>query len=210
MQQNKRKAPPSQAQTAQREARQTQQQQQRWKVRRSFWQRWGSGLVTLAGVLIVCVIVWGGGRSQPGEIAGVVTYSHLSREHVTGKVTYPQNPPIGGAHNAIWQNCGIYRTPVANENAVHSLEHGAVWITYQPQLDAQDIATLQDLVRGHHHALLAPYPGLPTHVVASAWGVQLRVASASDPRVAQFLRRYEQGPQTPEPGAPCSGGTGTP
>jgi Protein of unknown function (DUF3105) len=202
---------PSERRAARREGRQTQQQKQRRKVRRSFWQRWGWGVAALGVVLIIGAIVWAVGRSQPGELTGIVTYSNLGRDHVTGKVNYPQNPPVGGPHNAVWQNCGIYSIPVANENAVHSMEHGAVWITYQPQLSAQGISQLQALVRGHDHALLSPYPGLPTPVVASAWGIQLRVTSASDPRLAQFLQKYEQGPQTPEPGAACnSGGTGTP
>jgi hypothetical protein len=205
----KRKTKPSEARAAKNAARQSQQQRQRRKVHRTFWQRWGWGVVALVVVLIVGVIIWAV-SSQPGEIAGITTYSNLSRNHVTGKVTYPQNPPVGGPHNAVWQNCGMYTSPVANENAVHSLEHGAVWITYQPQLGTQDIAQLQALVRGHDHALLSPYPGLPAPIVASAWGIQLRVTSASDPRLAQFLKKYENGSQTPEPGASCSGGTGTP
>jgi len=203
------KTKPSEERAAKRATRQEQQQKQRRKVRRSFWQRWGWGVAALAVVLIVGVIVWAV-RSQPGDITGIATYSNLGRDHVTGKVTYPQNPPVGGPHNAVWQTCGIYSISVANENAVHSLEHGAVWITYQPQLGVQDITQLQALVHGHDHALLSPYPELPAPVAASAWGLQLRVTSASDPRLAQFVKKYEQGPQTPEPGAPCSGGTGTP
>ncbi len=206
----KRATKPSEERAAKRTERSAQHQKQRRKVRRSFWQRWRWGITVLAVVLIVGVILWAVRSQQSGDIAGVVTYSNLSRDHVTGKVTYPQNPPVGGQHNAVWQNCGIYSTPVANENAVHSMEHGAVWITYQPQLSSQDIGQLQALVHGHDHALLSPYPGLPAPVVTSAWGLQLRVTSASDPRLAQFLTKYEQGPQTPEPGAACSGGTGTP
>ena len=90
------------------------------------------------------------------------------------------------------------------------MEHGAVWITYQPNLSSKDIATLRNLVSGHSFVILSPYTGLPAPVVASAWGVQLKVQSANDPRIAQFIRKYEQGPQTQEPGAACSGGTGTP
>ncbi len=141
---------------------------------------------------------------------GVERFSGIVQGHQQGALTYPQIPPVGGVHNPAWQNCGIYAEPIANENAVHSLEHGAVWITYQPELDAEAIAALQSFVRGRRYVLLSPYEGLPSPVVASAWGVQLAVDSADDPRLAQFLGAYVQGPQTPEPGATCAGGVGTP
>ncbi len=164
------------------------------------------------GILVFGLVVWLiiQASAPPPTIHGVVTYANLSRNHVTGKVTYTQNPPVGGDHNPVWLNCGIYATPVPNENAVHSLEHGAVWITYQPNLPATQVTQLADLVQGHNHAILSPYPGLPAPVVASAWGLQLKVTGASDPRIAQFIKEYESGPQTPEPGAPCSGGVGSP
>ncbi len=167
-------------------------------------------LIALVIVLIVRAQVSSSDPGTTGNIPGVVTYSNLSRQHVTGTITYPQVPPVGGNHNPVWQNCGIYTQPIANENAVHSMEHGAVWITYQPTLSAQDISQLTTLASGHAYVLLSPYPNLPSPVVISAWGVQLKVTSASDPRLAQFLKYYEQGPQTQEPGAACSGGTGTP
>ncbi len=83
-------------------------------------------------------------------------------------------------------------------------------MTYQPNVGEREIGQLQSLIRGHDHALLSPYPGLPSPVVATAWGIQLQVKSASDTRLGQFLAKYENGPQTPEPGASCSGGIGTP
>jgi hypothetical protein len=143
-------------------------------------------------------------------IPGVQTFTNLARDHVTGPVSYPQTPPAGGPHNPVWENCGIYSNPVPNENAVHSLEHGAVWITYQPTLPATEVAQLRAAARGQRYVLVSPYPGLPAPIVASAWGVQLRLTDATDPRLAQFIRAYQQGRQTPEPGAPCTGGTGSP
>lgn len=176
---------------------------------------WGGGslILVLLIVLVATLVI----RSQAsstadgtGNIAGVVTFSNLSRDHVSSKVAYPQVPPVGGSHNPVWLNCGIYNQPVINENAVHSMEHGAVWITYQPSLAQQDIDQLKSLARGHSYMLVSPYPNLPSPVVISAWGLQLQVKSASDARLAQFISRYEQGPQTPEKGSPCSGGIGTP
>jgi hypothetical protein len=146
----------------------------------------------------------------PEELVGLERFSDLSADHVSGSVTYEQTPPVGGPHNPIWQNCGIYDQPVPNEQAVHSLEHGAAWITYQPDLAADDVALLRDLVQGNAYVLLSPYEGLPAPVVASAWGLQLQLDGADDARLPVFIDEFANGPQTPEPGAPCNGGTGTP
>ncbi|HEU5013424.1 MAG TPA: DUF3105 domain-containing protein [Roseiflexaceae bacterium] len=166
-----------------------------------------AGVVVVLVVILLATRLFGG--SSNGDITGVQTFSGLSRDHTNDKVTYPQTPPVGGAHNPVWQNCGVYSQPVQNEHAVHSLEHGAVWITYQPDLPAGEVQKLRALVQNRSYTLLSPYPGLPKPVVASAWGLQLQLDSADDARLAQFIARYAQGPQTPEPGAACSGGIAT-
>jgi hypothetical protein len=149
-------------------------------------------------------------------IAGVQTFTGLGRSHTTKPVTYAQNPPVGGDHSPQFLTCGVYTTPVPNELAVHDLEHGAVWITYQPNLPADQVAIIQadalapPVVRGTRFVTVSPYPGLPSPVVASAWGTQLKLTSASDSRLSAFIAKYRLGPQTPEPGASCAGGTGTP
>lgn len=140
------------------------------------------------------------------EIEGVEYYASLIATHVNTPVTYPLTPPVGGSHSPVWQTCGVYSEPIANEHAVHSLEHGAVWITYQPDLPADQIQTLQNLTRQSSHRLLSPYVSITSPVIVSSWGYQLRLESADDPRLAQFVAQYEQGPNTPEPGATCSGG----
>jgi Protein of unknown function (DUF3105) len=131
-------------------------------------------------------------------------------QHTEGNVDYAQTPPVGGEHNPVWQNCGFYDKPVTDENAVHSLEHGAVWITYRPDLPQDQVDILRDLAHSETYVLVSPYPGLPSPVVASAWGKQLRLQSADDPDLERFVQAYRQGPQTPERGAACTGGIGQP
>lgn len=140
------------------------------------------------------------------DIEGVETIEVTSFEHVEGPVEYEQAPPVGGNHNAIWTNCGIYTQPIPNENTVHSMEHGAVWITYQPDLAQEEIDALTDLVGDRSYVLLSPYEGQESPIMASAWGLQLGVDSADDERLQAFLAKYVQGEQTREPGALCSGG----
>ena len=86
------------------------------------------------------------------------------------------------------------------------MEHGAVWITYQPNLPADQVDVLRKEAQ-QTYVLVSPYPNLPSPVVASAWGKQLRLDSATDPRLDQFIKAFREGPQTPEPGSPCTGGT---
>ncbi len=170
--------------------------------------------------------------SQTANLNGVVEHADLSRDHDDqAALTYEQAPPVGGIHRTSWQNCGIYSEPIPNEFAVHSLEHGAVWITYRPDLPAADVEELRNLATGRSHVLVSPYPDLPAPIVASAWGAQLKIeggttsglgrvidtvlgrsgrGTARDSRLALFVERYERGRQTPEPGASCRGGNGTP
>ena len=144
------------------------------------------------------------------NIDGVKTFGPLLQEHVDTPVSYPQSPPVGGSHDPKWQNCGVYDTPVKNENAVHSMEHGAVWLTYRPDLPADQVAIVRAFARNHTHVLVSPYEGLTEAVVANAWGKQLRLDSVTDARLAAFVVEYEQGPQTPELGVTCGGAIGAP
>lgn len=146
------------------------------------------------------------------DISGRLKTSLVTgRGHVPGGVAYPQVPPVGGDHAPAWQNCGFYAEPVPTERAVHSLEHGAVWITYRPDLPGDQIRVLRALAGGNPYVLVSPWadPPLPAPVVASAWGVQLGADNAADPGVAAFVARFANGPQSPEPGAACRGSAGT-
>ena len=142
------------------------------------------------------------------DIEGVQEFETPSNEHVEIEVDYPETPPVGGDHNPVWLNCGVYTEPVPEENVVHSLEHGAVWLTYQPDLDEDQVATLEDFAADEDYLVVSPYEGQESPVVATAWGLQLELESTDDPRLAVFVEKYVQGAQTPEPGATCFGGVG--
>ncbi|MEY4529479.1 MAG: hypothetical protein RLZZ156_200 [Deinococcota bacterium] len=148
---------------------------------------------------------------EDNTIEGLETFT-VTQGHKEGRVAYPTYPPTGGEHNPAWQNCGIYETQVGTENAVHSLEHGAVWITYQPNLAAEEIKKLREVVKGRSYALVSPSPfgALSKPIYAVAWGVRVGVDSADDKRLKTFIRVYMQSKLAPEPGASCSGAIGNP
>ncbi|WP_150958372.1 DUF3105 domain-containing protein [Microbacterium testaceum] len=144
------------------------------------------------------------GNSTGADVQGVQTFENRS-DHVQGAVQYEQTPPAGGPHNPYWLNCGVYTEPQANENAVHSLEHGAIWITYDPErVDQAGIDALK-AVMPSSYALLSPYPGMDTPVAVSAWNHQLKVDDPTDPRIKDFFTEFWRSQNAPEPNAACSG-----
>ena len=179
---------------------------------------WGTVLtagvlgILLVGILVYAVMNQGAGFIDPLEkadktVPGVQKYKE-TRKHVEGTVKYPQTPPAGGDHNSNPQTCAVYTAAIANEHAVHSLEHGVVWVTYRPDLPAAQIATLKAKVEGNAYRMLSPYPGLKSAISLQAWGRQIFVDKASDSKVDKFLEAYTQGPQAPENGT-CQGNSTT-
>jgi hypothetical protein len=177
----------------------------------------GTGVLLAALVAAVAIPVSQEARKQAAvravanaPIQGVVEYQNLGREHLQTPIAYEQTPPVGGDHHPVWQNCGVYTEPVVNEHAVHSLEHGSVWISYDASVSGAEVTKLADRAEGEGYVLVSPVENQGSPIVLTAWGHQLGVDRADDERIDAFLLRYLQGPQTPEPGAVCYGGVGTP
>lgn len=149
--------------------------------------------------------------SEAATIEGAVIYNRQNRGHDDQiEIQNSELPPVGGIHHSQFQNCGVYRTPIESEKVIHSLEHGAIWITYDPELPAADIKYLEEKIRDQDFFLLSPYPGQSSPVVLTAWGAQLAISSVRDERMEHFFARFLLGPRTPERGASCNGGFGEP
>ncbi|MCO1658131.1 DUF3105 domain-containing protein [Pseudonocardia humida] len=144
------------------------------------------------------------------QLAGIQIQSFEGGVHVepTIRVAYTFSPPIGGAHDGAWAACNgvVYPEAVRSENLVHSLEHGAVWIAYNPDLVTGDaLAALTAKVQNQPYTVMSPYPGLDQPISLQAWGHQLKLADAGDPRIDQFIAALRVNSNThPEPGASCN------
>ncbi|MER7416340.1 DUF3105 domain-containing protein [Micromonospora peucetia] len=191
---------------------------------------WGPiALFVAVGVLAVSIIGYGAWAtfqgSKPWEdradaIEGIVNFREKDKDlvsggnHQTGPVTYTVLPPVAGPHNAAWQNCmgDVYPAQIANEHAVHSLEHGTVWITYRPDLPADQVTKLAEKVRGKEKLMLSPFEGLDKPISLQAWGYQLKVDNADDARIDEFVKALKVNASVEGPTALCSQGitaTGT-
>ncbi len=140
---------------------------------------------------------------------GVKTYPATTNKNVNGPITYDLDPPTHGDHAPYWQNCGFYSIPVENEAVVHSLDHGAVWIAYHPDLPVDQVNVLRRLAR-EEYVLVSPYPGLYAPVVATAWRNQLELMGADDLHLRQFVDQFRVSATAPRSGNGCTGGVGEP
>ncbi|MFD4632722.1 DUF3105 domain-containing protein [Streptomyces sp. NPDC058284] len=139
---------------------------------------------------------------------GEKVWGKLGRTHVTKTVNYPMTPPVGGDHNQVWMNCNgdVYKKAIPEMNAVHSLEHGAVWVTYNDKAKPADLKKLEAKVKATPYSLMSPVKDQKDPVMLTAWAHQRTVSGADDPKVKEFFSTYVQGKQTPEPGAACTSG----
>jgi hypothetical protein len=154
-------------------------------------------------------VVRGEERAQRAlDLTLVETWEIIDRSHTEDDLTYEQDPPAGGAHAPVWLACGVYDEPVREENAVHDLEHGTVWITHDPELSEDDRAALAAQLPDN--GIMSPRDDLPSPVVVTVWGAQLRLDGADDRRLGLFLEEYGDGHTAPEYGVSCQGGTSDP
>lgn len=171
----------------------------------------GAALVMTAALVapLVDKVIRGDEAAQRAlDLALVETWEIADRSHTTTDVHYPQTPPAGGQHAPVWLACGVYDEAVRDENAVHDLEHGTVWITHDPGLPADDVERLAAELPDN--GIMSPREGLPTPVVVTVWGAQLRLDGADDERLALFIEEYGDGHTAPEYGVSCQGGTTDP
>ncbi|MGL5865837.1 MAG: DUF3105 domain-containing protein [Dermatophilaceae bacterium] len=166
----------------------------------------------IAGVLVLLVVAAVIGiqavRRTAMEQDVVMARDTSAVRHVTTPVVYDDSPPTRGDHHAVWWNCGRYDRPIPAEHVVHSLEHGAVWLTYRPDVATTTVDALERLA-ARSHLVLSPFPGQRWPVVATAWGVQLRQEEFDEKAVQRFIVAHRMSERAPEPGAACSGGTET-
>jgi hypothetical protein len=168
------------------------------------WMGIGAAALVLAGVFS-----W---RTDSGRawLDDVKTEENVGGLHTTAALSYKSTPPMGGPHNPTWQNCGVFTEPVSDSHAVHSLEHGAVWITYRPEkLGPEDVAVLAAEAERNDFVIVSPYPEQTGVITLTAWNHQLVVDDVRDERVRKFVAHFVRALSSPEPGAPCDGGADT-
>jgi len=132
-----------------------------------------------------------------GEAVSLPTATHVD----VG--TLGPNPPLtpaGGPHYPTPLRQGIYEQPVTDGNAIHSLEHGMVWLTYLPdELSADALRGLNDIASDFgRDVILSPRPENGAPIIVVSWGRRLTLHAVDDQLLRDFVTTNRN--RSPEPG----------
>jgi hypothetical protein len=138
--------------------------------------------------------------TTPTQIEGhaIQTLSSAGEnEHQEGDLDYETDPPVSGAHSIRPAACGTHAEPIPDENQVHTLEHGAVGIQYDPALAAREIAILEDIASSYDsHVFSAPRPDMGTDIVVTSWAHMMRLDSLDASAIRTYIDEFRmRGPE---------------
>lgn len=127
-----------------------------------------------------------GGAADGDQVFPLLPSPHLPEG--TRVTTYNSDPPTSGPHWTQPAPWGASAEPLPDEQLVHNLEHGGIWISYRPDLDAETRAKLESFAGAYPRAVvLAPRPRNDRPIVLASWGRLQRMDAFDDGRMLAFL-----------------------
>ncbi len=161
--------------------------------------RTGLWLVFLAAVVAGSYGVIGYSKKsesrKPGEAVADQGALHIGigQEHPP----YNSNPPTSGPHYAEPANWGLYDTPLPDEQLIHNLEHGGIWISYRDVANQELVNQLRDIVGNYSvKVIVTPRPQNDSEIAVAAWGRLLKLEEFDGSQIKDFIKAFiNKGPE---------------
>lgn len=137
--------------------------------------------------------------TDPKDLPGQ-TFENQGQEHIaqgsTEHPAYNSNPPTSGWHwpqPAAW---GVYDATQPDEQLIHNLEHGGVWISYKPTVDVDTVARLQDFAKRYRKVIVEPRANNDANISFAAWQHLQNFDNYDESAMLKFIEAYyNQGPE---------------
>lgn len=142
---------------------------------------------------------------RPPELDQIESFASLGVDHLAPGAPTPEynsDPPTSGPHDSIPAACGIYRQPVPDRSMLHSMEHGAMVISYDPGLTSARRDQIEDIGRSiGDEVIVAPRPGLNATIVLTGWTKLLTLEEIDERAIRGFDAEVSN--LSPEAAASC-------
>jgi len=131
----------------------------------------------------------------PGQAFEIQGQQHIPQGS-TDHPAYNSNPPTSGWHWPQPANWGAYDTTLPDEQLIHNLEHGGIWISYKPGLDENTVNQLKDFARRYRKIIVEPRPANDANIALAAWGRLQKLDNYSEAEILKFIEaHYDMGPE---------------
>jgi hypothetical protein len=134
-------------------------------------------------------------ENRPGEKVVIMNQDHVAPGGAAD-VVYNSNPPTSGSHSeaAPW---GFNVEEILDENAIHNLEHGGIWISYK-NLDEDAISTLKNIAkRNSASVVVSPRAANDANIAVASWGRVMKLDAIDEEAINQYIRKNKN--KSPEP-----------
>jgi hypothetical protein len=133
--------------------------------------------------------------NMPGQFFESQGQEHIA-QGATEHLPYSSNPPTSGPHWPQPAEWGIYKATQPDEQLVHNLEHGGIWISYKPEMDADTVAKLEDFTRRYPLIVVEPRPANTSPISLAAWTRLQHLESYDERAILEFIEAYHnKGPE---------------
>lgn len=155
---------------------------------------WGIGIVLVGGIGIIFLLPSRPESPRPGQTFPIQGQTHIAigAKHEV----YNSNPPTSGSHYAQPAAWGVYQTELPDEQLIHNLEHGGIWISYKG-IDATTTAALEKIARSQAKIVMEPRANDDAPIVLASWGRLQKFQTYDEQGILAFIEANRN--QSPEP-----------
>ena len=153
----------------------------------------GIAVIVAVGYGLI-VLVRQNQQPWPGE-----TFAVQGQEHIAVGASHPEynsNPPTSGWHYTQPANWGVYQTELPDEQVIHNLEHGGVWISYK-DIDDATKAALENIAASRPKIILEPRSKNDAPIVLASWGRLQKFQTFNEQAILAFIDANSN--KSPEP-----------
>lgn len=134
-------------------------------------------------------------QNKPG-----VEYPNQGQAHISpgqSHEPYNSNPPTSGSHYAEAAAWGIYDKELSDEQLIHNLEHGGIWISYKDLNNQELVNKLKDIADDYSiKVIMTPRPQNDSAIAAAAWQRLLKLDSFDEKQIKSFIKAFiNKGPE---------------
>lgn len=132
-----------------------------------------------------------------GEDVAILSSQHIQVGQEHG--AYNSNPPTSGDHYEESIPDGFYDKEMPDEALIHNLEHGYIWISYQPdKISPQDLSSLKEITKPYSKIVITPRSKNDTVLAVAGWGKLEKLEGVDKKKIISFIKLNKPG-KAPEP-----------